>query len=59
MNKIKFWVGIDKNQCITIKDNINTRLYIKGPNNWKYITSIKYVGGKRDIIPNIPILNNK
>lgn len=34
-------------------------MYLKYPNNWEYITSIKCVGVGRDILPNMLILNGK
>lgn len=34
-------------------------MYIKNPNNWEYITSVKYINGKENIILNILILSAK
>lgn len=37
----------------------NIWLYIKDPNNYKYITFIEFIGSRRDVLSNILILSGK
>lgn len=41
------------------KDDTNVRLYMEDPNNCEYIALVECVGGERNVIPNILILNGK
>lgn len=50
---------MEKDQWVITKDNISIHLYIKDPNNWEYITLVKYIGDGEDDLSNIQILSEK
>lgn len=55
-----FWVKVGKDLEVIINNDRNVYLYIKNyPNNYKYITLVKYVSDKGDVILNILILSRK